>query len=149
MGGATSSCYSHGDVPTLEQTLPNYHVKNVEVSDNDIKIAKESWDLIMNNESPEFQRLKSLESLDENSTHSGASLRIKKEVVPSSCLTWFYDSFYSHLFKIHPSCKSMFRGSLKAQGKVLCKIIGISIGLRDDRENVGKILIAISKVPTS
>ena len=130
MGGGPSSCYSNG-IPTIEQSLPAYHIKNVVVSDEDLVAAKASWDMIMNDLSPEYIRLKAADT---------------EHLIPGSCLTWFYDSFYSRLFEIHPGCKHMFRGSLKAQGKVLCKIIGISIGLRDDPVHIGKVLMTIAKV---
>ena len=149
MGGGSSSCYANG-VPSLAQTLPNYHVHNVVVSSEDITMAKESWELIMSDKSPEFTRLKGLETDEKSVSSKSANSRNKQSSkgapLPSSCLIWFYDSFYSRLFQIHPSCKHLFRGSLKAQGKVLCKIIGISIGLRDDEVNVTKILVALAKV---
>ena len=129
--GAATSCRNDDDVSTLENALPAYHVKNLTVSAEDVSKAKKSWNLILDDKSPEYMRLMS----------DGISSPINV-----SCLVWFYDSFYERLFQIHPSSRELFRGSMKKQGLVLAKIIGISIGLRDDEVRVTQILVAIAKV---
>jgi len=129
MGGGSSSCQASDDsVATLEQALPSYHVKNLLVSEEDVALAKASWDLILNDKSPEYMRLLS-----------------GKNPITVSCLVWFYDSFYERLFEIHPTSREQFKGSMKKQGMVLVKIIGISIGLRDEESRVSQILVSISK----
>ena len=131
--GAGSTCHSVECVATFENVMPSYYLNDFAVSNDDVVLAKESWRLILNDAAPEYVRL-----LSEN-----------EYALNVSCLVWFYDSFYERLFEVHPSSRSQFQGSLKKQGLVLVKIIGISIGLRDDEARVTKILVQIAKVRNS
>lgn len=38
-------------------------------------------------------------------------------------------SFYTHLFEIEPSCKPLFRNSLKSQGRALVKMIQLAVSV--------------------
>jgi len=128
MGGA-ASCYGDSSV---DKSLPSYHIKSVIVTEADVAVARNSWELILNDCCDEHKQMK-LKSTDE-------------AFLNSTSLTWFYDLFYEHLFEIHPSSKSLFRGSIKKQGLVLVKIITISLGLREDRDGKAtKLLTGIAK----
>ena len=128
--GAGSTCHSESSASTFENAIPSYYIHDFVVSDEDVMIAKESWQQILNGTSPEYLRL-----LSEN--------QYERDI---SCLVWFYDSFYQRLFKVHPTSKDQFQGSMKKQGMVLVKIIGISIGLRNDEARVTQILVQIARV---
>ena len=45
---------------------------------------------------------------------------------------FFFYSFYSRLFDIHPMCRSMFKSGMKSQGKFLVKMISMAVSMIDD-----------------
>ncbi len=73
-----------GDRAIVDLMMPVYYSRS-EVTQQDIDTASAVWNLILNDESPEFLKKKA----DEN--------------VPfESCIMWFYDTFYNRLFDVHP-----------------------------------------------
>lgn len=124
--GGTASCYID---QSLEKSLPAYYIKDAKISAEELHQAKSSWSKIIDDDCSAHVRYKKQEDIE-----------------GQSALIWFYDAFYERLFEVHPQCRVMFRGSMKAQGKVLVKIIGITIGLSEDTPAVTRVLLALAKV---
>ncbi|KAA0175585.1 hypothetical protein FNF27_02995 [Cafeteria roenbergensis] len=106
--GALCSSAGAGSV-TLADAMPPFYVPNAVVDDRQLAIIRRTWHLIV----------------DEADSEAGfADSRLA-----ASRVVTFYDSFYTHLFEIEPSCKPLFRNSLKSQGRALVKMIQLAVSL--------------------
>jgi hypothetical protein len=78
-GGASSTLKGSIEEATAELLAScNYYVDDKsKISQDEVALAKESWRLVMDNESPEYIKMKEDPSFE-----------------PTSCLSWFYDSFF-------------------------------------------------------
>lgn len=70
-----------------------------------------------------------------------------------SCVTYFYDRFYTRLFNVHPECKVLFMNhdkklKMKSQGKFLVQMITLMLSSLDDKnvKNFDNILIKLTEV---
>lgn len=80
MGAGASSTSAGSIEEATAELLDNckYYVDDkATISHEEVALAKESWRLIIDNESPEYIRMKLDPSFE-----------------PTSCLSWFYDSFF-------------------------------------------------------
>jgi hypothetical protein len=75
------------------------------ISPEERKRALEIWQLVLDDKTPEF--------LDNKG---------KPDFPYTSCVTFFYDSFYTRLFDIHPMCRQLFKNGMRSQGKFLVKV---------------------------
>lgn len=97
--------------------LPIYHLKG-ELPINEKDKIVLSWKMIINNQLPEFNRLKK-----ENLTNC------------TGAVEFFADKFYSRFVEIHPSSQSMFtKGSVK-QGKLFMTMITLIVKTIEDDEH--------------
>ena len=55
------------------------------ISPEDIKMTKDSWNMILQDTSEEFQRLKGTEGFQYH-----------------SAVVWFFDTFYNRFYDVHP-----------------------------------------------
>lgn len=95
----------------VQLMMPDFYIQDVVVLEDDIKYARASWKCILEDSSPVFTQLKSSSSFSS-----------------STCLTWFYDTFYARLFDINPSAKVFFKNTnMQAQGRVLCGVISTAL----------------------
>jgi hemoglobin-like flavoprotein len=102
----------------IEIMMPVYYLNNTHVTSEDIRIAKESWSLITDDQSQEFLQQK-----------------LNNEFQFSSCIGWFYIIYYARLFDIHPLCKPLFTTGIISQGKFLVKMISLSLNQLHDPIN--------------
>ena len=89
--------------------MPIYYTTEI-INHEDILIASFSWQTVLNNLSPQFLVAK-----------------VDSSFAYSSCVVYFYDSFFTRLFDIHPQSKVLFNSGMKQQGKFLTKLINLSI----------------------
>lgn len=80
------------------------------------KKAQESWNLILNDKSPVFLTRREQE----------------KNFPFPTCVTFFYDTFYTRLFDIHPICRPLFKNGMRSQGRFLVRMITLSLSEIDD-----------------
>ena len=66
-----------------------------------------------------------------------------------SCLSWFYETFYDRLFDIHPSCRSLFKQNMIAQGKALVNMISACLTLLEKPTDLVKALVDLAKLHTT
>jgi hypothetical protein len=139
MGGGTSSSASsvakssaahlyksQADIVNL--MLPLYFtVSNVD--SDELLMASESWRTILQDESPDY---------------------ISKKTSPdfhySSCVVYFYDSFYTRLFDIHPMAKMLFKNGMKSQGNFLVKMISLALSELEDKSRFDKTLVKLAEI---
>lgn len=93
------------------------------------KMAMDSWNLILDDQSPVFRERKG-----------------KPDFPYQSCVTFFYDTFYTRLFDIHPTCRHMFKSGMRAQGKFLVKMISLALSELDDPEQFDKNLVKLAEI---
>ena len=137
MGGAISSTIPGTSIKKLKKSeeemvrfmLPVYYVDE-EITKEEIKAASDTWDSILNDKAPEYLRRKAEE---ENFPYN-------------CCVTFFYDSYYTRLFDIHPTCRPLFKSGMKAQGRFLVKMISFSLSEFDNPEKFEKALIKLTEV---
>jgi len=119
MGGITSRMQkkliktkSEFDIQ-LDLVRPDYYIRDVVLLPKDIESARYTWDLIMTNRVERYyQEKKSIEF-----THC-------------SCLTWFFDMFYSNLFEFCPEVKPLFaHTNMITQGKKVAAVITTALDL--------------------
>lgn len=96
---------SEADIVQL--MMPVYYTDE-KVSVVDLEKANIVWNLVISDTAPNY--LKIVE---------------KGQTEYSSCMIFFYDTFYRRLFDVHPLCRSMFKSGLKTQGKFLVKMISM------------------------
>jgi len=69
-----------------------------------------------------------------------------KNFTYSSCVTYFYDSFYMRLFDIHPMSKNLFKNGMRSQGKFLVKMITLALSEINDSKKFDKTLVKLAEV---
>lgn len=102
---------------------PVYYIDEV-VTREEIQMALANWELILHEQAPEFLRRRKEEA----------------EKFPyHSCVIFFYDSYYTRLFDIHPACRPLFKSGMKAQGRFLVKLISFSLSEFENPERFDKL----------
>lgn len=96
----------------------------------DVKIGKESWELVLNDKAPGFLHCR--EQGGGNFEHPTA-------------ISMFYDTFYKRLFDVHPLSKDMFSGGMKSQGKFLVKMISMSLSLLDNHAKFKETMMGLAE----
>lgn len=150
MGGGYSSDQSvrlsqlsrdnHGHINSSERDIvalmmPIYYVECV-VTNADIEIARNNWQMIVNNTASPF-----LDQLKIHDVPEGTNEHHRYQ----SALTMFFDMFYIRLFDIHPMCKNLFT-SLQIQGRFLVKMIALCLSMNDDPLNFARALYKLTEV---
>jgi hypothetical protein len=105
--------------------MPVWYLAEHSVTAEEMILANEGWNIILQDHSPIFIRMRETEG--ERFTHT-------------TCVSFFYESFYARLFDVHPLCKPMFKSGLKSQGKFLMKMITLALSLLSDENNFTKTL---------
>jgi hypothetical protein len=99
---------------SLEQivklVMPIYYSEE-NVTAEELKLVTDSWALILEDKSTIYRDRKK----------NDATFPYQ------SCCTFFYDSFYVRLFDVHPDCRSLFRKSIRTQGRLLMKLISMCL----------------------
>lgn len=83
----------------------------------------------------------------------------------SSCIIFFYDTFYERLFSVHPVCtrippavhsyshalilpqicRPLFTSGIKSQGKLLVKIVTMALGMLEDEKKFDEQMVALAE----
>eukprot|EP00981_Chlorochromonas_danica_P007781 scaffold1882_cov163-Ochromonas_danica.AAC.12 len=92
-------------------------------------LAFKIWNLVLDNQAPEYLRLKGLPDFHYNSS-----------------VTFFYDSFYTRLFDIHPMSRQLFKGGMRSQGKFLVKMISLALSELDDPAKFDRNLVKLAEI---
>lgn len=135
MGGGNSTATAHAKAlgkhenEIVRLMMPIYYTSD-DVTPEERKIASDSWHLILNDITPEFDTRK----------------RSDPEFKFDSSVTFFYDSFYARLFDIHPMSRELFKSGMKAQGKFLVKMITLSLSELDDPEKFNASLVKLAEI---
>eukprot|EP01041_Mallomonas_annulata_P011672 gene11672-24449_t len=97
----------------MKRCQPAYFVEDVVLTEQDVKLASKAWWLLMSGENTEpFNRKKAED----------------EEFHYSSSLTWFYDAFYGHFFKVCPQAQPLFANvSIVSQGKLIAGLISSAL----------------------
>jgi len=134
MGGAASTPRNvanklkKSEEDIVKLMLPVYFIPiPIELSER--SLASETWQMILDDKSPEF--------LEKRGT-PGFSY--------SSCVTFFYDTFYTRLFDIHPMARYLFKSGMRSQGKFLVQMISLSLSELADPAKFDKTLTKLAEV---
>jgi hemoglobin-like flavoprotein len=115
------------EILTVTLMLPVYYMDEP-VTIYDIELATRSWNLIVNDTSPKYMKLKSDGLIDQ-----------------PSCLSWFYISFYERLFDVHPLSRKLFTTTVNSQGKFLVMMISSCLKQLDHPERFSASMIALAE----
>lgn len=126
--GGGSSTLHKSETEIIRLMFPVYYTIEV-ISHEERKRALDSWNMILDDKSPEF-----------------LSKRGKPDFAYTSCVTFFYDSFYTRLFDIHPMCKQLFKNGMRSQGKFLVKMISLAMSELEDPEKFDKNLVKLAEI---
>ena len=115
--GAAASTFGGNAGATLEEKvtrlLPGYYIKDAEVTDADVDLAKSAWTMVVDDTSPEFLTLKARpEGFDQQ-----------------SCLSWFFDQFYVFSAEIDSSSMALYGTNMRVQAKALTGMVNMSLSI--------------------
>jgi hemoglobin-like flavoprotein len=129
MGAGASTVGGGGTIEEqTEAMMPAYILRDQTVSNDDLQKAKEAWQLIVDDKSPKYLELKENGLLES-----------------TSCLSWFYDSFYRISDSIDTESKEIYRDNLKVQIKALVGMVTMSLNLFKDVTKMEKTLGSVAK----
>jgi len=104
----------------LKNVQPGFYVQDVVITDNDIMLAKYSWEMVMSAEETVPFKEELSKKCDTNFNYT-------------SVLTWFYDSFYNHFFQICPDAQPLFhKVSMVSQGRLIAGVISSALNSLKD-----------------
>lgn len=92
------------------------------------ELAARSWSMVLNGNSENFLKL----SKDPKFPHQ-------------NCIIFFYNSFYSRLFDVHPLAKDLFK-DMNSQGKFLVKMISLALSEHEDPEKFQNTLVKLAEI---
>mmetsp|Transcript_28398 Transcript_28398/g.28699 ORF Transcript_28398/g.28699 Transcript_28398/m.28699 type:complete len:319 (-) Transcript_28398:200-1156(-) len=132
MGAASSTVLFKSNNNLSEEELvqlmmPPYYVNNVFVSETDIALGRMSWRKVTEGASREYRVVSQSPDFSE-----------------SSCLTWFYNSFYERMFDINPGSRPLFKTNIISQGKVLMGIITTALNQLKEPDTFRAMLINLT-----
>jgi hypothetical protein len=117
-----------GEQEMIKLMMPLYY-SSEDVTNEENEEAAIGWNLILQDKSPEYLRLK---AEDPNFPHA-------------SCVSFFYDKFYGRLFDIHPLCKPLFIGGMKGQGKFLVTMLSFPLSQVFNTANYDQVLAKVAE----
>jgi hypothetical protein len=129
MGTSTSSLHSSSKETDIINLMMPLYFTNEKISQDEHESAKSSWNLILNDTSPKYLLLKK-----------------DAEFEYSSCITYFYDSFYARLFELHPLAKGLFKSGIKSQGNFLVKMISLALTELNESLKLKNTLVKLAEV---
>lgn len=106
----------------VQLMMPLYY-STTTTSAHERDLALNGWNLIIFDKSPEFLARKG-----------------QPDFQYLSCVTFFYDTFYTRLFEIHPMCKQLFKNGMRSQGTFLVKLITLALSELEDPIKFNNIL---------
>lgn len=108
--------------------FPLYYC-STDITRDEHKIASDGWDGILNDKTPEFLARRNTPGFNY-----------------SSCVIFFYDSFYTRLFDVHPMSRNLFKNGMRSQGKFLVKMITLALSEINDAGKFDKTLIKLAEI---
>jgi hemoglobin-like flavoprotein len=90
--------------------MPIYYNGNP-ITDGEFEAANTVWKLIVNNRSEVFLSLK----------------RQDPTIEFENCMDYFFHTFYTRLFDIHPGCRPLFTRSIHKQGSFLLRFLSMCL----------------------
>jgi hypothetical protein len=131
MGNKSSSSLPslrNSETEIVNLMMPIYYT-NEKITSEENNSVNRSWNMILTDESTHYQTLK-----------------LEPSFKYSSCITLFYDSFYSRLFELHPSAKNLFKKGIKSQGNFLVRMISLSLSEINDSQKFNSTLVKLAEV---
>jgi hypothetical protein len=107
--------------------LPVYY-NDAPLSMEERELAARSWSLVLNGNSESFIKL----SKNPKFPHQ-------------NCIIFFYNSFYSRLFDVHPLAKDLFK-DMNSQGRFLVKMISLAFSEHEDPEKFHNTLVKLAEI---
>lgn len=133
MGGAASTIPRHQQLGksqhAIVQLMMPLYFDPVDCTHQEHDIAEASWNLVLKDKAPEFLAKKGTEGF-----------------MYTSCVTFFFDTFYCRLFDIHPAAKDLFKHGMKGQGKFLCMMISLSLSEMEKPAQFDKSLVKLAEI---
>lgn len=126
---ATSAKSLHKSEAEIVRLMYPVFYNSEGITPEERKRASDSWQLILDDKSPEFLQ------------HKG-----QPDFPYTTCVTFFYDSFYTRLFDIHPMCRQLFKNGMRSQGKFLVKMISLALSELDDPGKFDKNLVKLAEI---
>jgi hemoglobin-like flavoprotein len=130
MGSATSIVGHHSTHVSLSMAvklvLPLYFTDEP-VTEEDLEIARQTWTLVQEDQTPAFLAAKE-----------------DPEFKEQSCLEWFFTVFYQRLFSVHPVCRALFKNDPRHQGRAMVNLITYLIQSKNDHDKVNHILVDLA-----
>eukprot|EP00607_Mallomonas_marina_P008588 CAMPEP_0182420254 /NCGR_PEP_ID=MMETSP1167-20130531/4916_1 /TAXON_ID=2988 /ORGANISM="Mallomonas Sp, Strain CCMP3275" /LENGTH=388 /DNA_ID=CAMNT_0024595967 /DNA_START=89 /DNA_END=1258 /DNA_ORIENTATION=+ len=124
--GSGSSVEMRGTKEEIfQRLLPAYYI-DAEITEQDVINATKSWDYVTNDTSPEYLA------------------RAGEEGFPSSCLTWFYDSFFELSSELDEKSKELYKDNLKVQVRALVGMIKLILKIFKDPSTTDVILTKVA-----
>ena len=109
--------------------LPLYYCAD-KISDQEHNDAVRGWNDILNDKSQVY--------LENKAEHSFSH---------SSCVVFFYDTFYGRLFDVHPQSQKLFTNGIKGQGRFLVQMLSVALNaISSDTEKLDKALTTLAEV---
>lgn len=135
MGAASSSNLNKGDEEITEKkmedmvnlVLPLYYTTEL-LTPVEYDLVHSLWEMVLNNTAPEFVQMRK-----DPCFHY------------STCIAFFYDTYYNRLFDVHPLCRDLFNDVAK-QGKFLVKMISLALSEKQDPQKYEQTLIKLAFV---
>mmetsp|Transcript_7988 Transcript_7988/g.13277 ORF Transcript_7988/g.13277 Transcript_7988/m.13277 type:complete len:277 (-) Transcript_7988:1668-2498(-) len=120
------------DEDIVRVMMPVYY-NSTELTEEQIKLIKGQWDMILKNTAPGY--------LQEKRENEGDDTKL----FYSSSVEFFYHEFYDRLFDIHPMAKDLFSDA-KSQGRFLVKMISLSLSESQGRDRYVKTLKKLAEI---
>lgn len=126
---ASANTMNKGENEIVKLMFPIYYSK-LNVTSEEHQLASDNWNSILNDKSPEFLDRKKNDPKFEYSSN----------------VTFFYDTFYTRLFNVHPMSKNLFKSGMRSQGRFLVKMITLALSEINDSVKFDKTLIKLAEV---
>lgn len=115
--------------------FPPICIRNASLTDKQARLIAESWAACIQGtaawrgyvESPTSESPAS-SPVDSVGASDLASASVRRSITESP-IAFFYDTFYGRLFEVNPTVRSLFRGSLVRQGRMLVRMVGLTVTL--------------------
>ena len=143
MDESAAACLTSTDEDIINLMFPVYYI-NEPITQDEIQLAKDSWILIVHNKGKLFVDLQAKSGKNDNNTTSNERDDDDDDNAPMSCISLFFQTFYSRLFDAHPEAEPMFSSGIKKQGQFLVSMISVSLNLLNDEEKFRKKMIDLA-----
>jgi hypothetical protein len=125
---STSTSFLSKETDIVNLMMPLYY-STEKLSKEEYDSASASWNSILNDQAANYLLLKK-----------------EKSIESSSCISFFYDSFYMRLFELHPLAKALFKKGIKSQGTFLVQMISLALNELNNPIKIKNTLIKLAEV---